>query len=98
MEENMKSLIEHSENIKNLKESMESTIDELINLNVGSSGIDVYRKIMQEEIHEETINVCKDSKEIISIKKREEEQMLKDIEKNESKIEDFFKKIGFGNK
>lgn len=98
MEENMKSLIEHSENIKNLKESMESTIDELINLNVGSSGIDLYREIMQEEIHKETINVCKDSKEIIIIKKTEEEQMLKDIEKNESKIEDFFRKIGFGNK
>ncbi|MDB3082952.1 hypothetical protein C4097_00045 [Clostridioides difficile] len=98
MEENMKSLIEHSENIKNLKESMESTIDELINLNVGSSGIDLYRKIMQEEIHKETINVCKDSKRIIIIKKREEEEMLKNIEKNESKIEDFFKKIGFGNK
>lgn len=28
MEENMKKLIEHSENIKNLKENMESTIEE----------------------------------------------------------------------
>ncbi|MDI0267877.1 hypothetical protein QIW52_17945 [Clostridioides difficile] len=95
MEENMKSLIEHSENIKNLKESMESTIDELINLNVGSSGIDVYKEIMQEEIHKETINVCKVSKELILIKKKENEQMLKDMDKNESKVEDFFKKMRF---
>ncbi|HFL2515558.1 TPA: hypothetical protein ACG3IS_003209 [Clostridioides difficile] len=92
MEENMKNLIEHSENIKNLKESMESTIDELINLNVGSSGIDAYRAIMQEEIHKETINVCKDSEEIIIIKKREEEQMLKDIEKMKVKLKIFLRK------
>ncbi|MFA1719046.1 hypothetical protein [Clostridioides difficile] len=97
MEENMKKLIEHSENIKNLKKSMESTIEELINLNLGSSGIDVYKEFMNEEIHREAINVCKVSKEIISIKKRENEQMLKHMDENESKIEYFFKKIGFAN-
>ncbi|EML6498830.1 hypothetical protein PIT23_000175 [Clostridioides difficile] len=98
MKEYIKKLIEHSKNIKELKESMEKTVYELADEGIGRSGIDSYVRIMDEEIHKETMNVCKCTREILLIKQAENEQQIKEVEKNESKVENFFKKIDFSNK
>lgn len=89
MEEYIKKLIEHSKNVKELKDSMEKTIYELADEGIGKSGIDSYMRIMDEEIHKETMNVCKCTREIL---------LIKEAEKDESKVESFFKKIGLNNK
>ncbi|MCC0654224.1 hypothetical protein [Clostridioides sp. ES-S-0001-03] len=98
MEEYIKKLIEHSKNVKELKDSMEKTIYELADEGIGKSGIDSYMRIMDEEIHKETMNVCKCTREILLIKEAENEQQIKEAEKDESKVESFFKKIGLNNK